>query len=190
MEKERIIAIVNFLDGDICNMGVDDETTITVDGNTYKVLTDSEADEEFREYEQNLLDEMGIECFAEFAQEYILTNFVDIDWFNTAMRESYQGYVEDIKHEEGRFEEEMEENGCETEEEYVDYLCGQYEDGVQWYKDDFGLKDLSKVVKDYNLLDEDKVIDYILEEDGRGGSLAHYDGIENEQDGYFIYQIG
>ena len=44
------------------------------------------------------------------------------------------------------------------------------------------------MVSRYDLLDIDAIIDYIKEQDGRG-ILAGYDGVENEEEEYFIYRI-
>ena len=49
-------------------------------------------------------------------------------------------------------------------------------------------KEILEVAIKYGTLDVDGIIDWIKAEDGRGGRLAGYDGIENEQDNYFIYR--
>lgn len=111
------------------------------------------------------------------------------------MEEDYRFYCDDIESEESssdeyenRLEEEMAEAECETKEDYIEYLCGNYSDSFEWFNSNFGSAELNHVINNYNLLDIDKVIEYIKEEDGRG-ILASYDGVENEEEEYFIYRV-
>lgn len=74
-----------------------------------------------------------------------------IDWFEDAMRESWEYYIEDIKCEsscneayESRLEEELAEYGFETEEEYLEHLMETYDDPIEWYVDNFGAEDFGK----------------------------------------------
>lgn len=74
-------------------------------------------------------------------------------WFEDAMRESYEFYVADIRYEsasnsdyESRLEEEMAEADCETEEDYIDYLCNDWDDAMEWYEMNFGVEDLGHAV--------------------------------------------
>lgn len=189
MESKKLIALLDlFADADIESIDIQDDKTVEVDGSEYKILTDEEADEEFRDYQQSLMDDLGIESFTEWAREHILMNFVDEDWFNEAMRESYESYVEDISREGNRLAEEIEEVGAVSEEDYVEHLCSAYDNGIQWYEQNFGLEQLANVVKEQNLLDFDKVVEYVKDCDGRG-CIASYDGEEQESGDYFIYQI-
>lgn len=73
------------------------------------------------------------------------------EWFDLALRESYEFYIDDIRHEspsiaysdeyESRLEEEMAEANCETEEDFLDYLCEGYDDAMEWYIDNFGAEE-------------------------------------------------
>lgn len=72
-------------------------------------------------------------------------------WFEDAMNESNEFYIDDIREEsscsdeyENRLAEEMADAECETEEEYLEYLNGQYEDPIEWYVDNFGADDFGK----------------------------------------------
>lgn len=72
-------------------------------------------------------------------------------WFDEAMEESNQFYIDDIREEssysddyETRLEEEMADADCETEEDYLEYLNNQYDDSVEWYVDNFGADDFGK----------------------------------------------
>jgi hypothetical protein len=190
MLKDKLIAVLSvYGSDDVDDISITDENIVVVDGDEFKVLDDDEADEEFRQYQQNLWDDCGINSFTDWARDYILSNFVDEDWFEEVMRESYQWYVDDIKNEGNRLQEEMEEHGVETEEEYIDCLCEAYDNGVDWYRQNFGDEDFSKVVEQKDLIDFDKVIEWLKDTDGRG-CIASYDGDEQEANGYYVYQIG
>lgn len=194
---ERIEALANFLGCEVEDLteGYREEVFETKDGEEYFVLTDDEADKEFYDYEENLIDELGLDSFTDWAREYIIENCLDTDWFDEQMKEDFAIYCDDIETEDSspdeyknRLEEEMAETECETKEDYIEYLCGNYSDGFEWFNSNFGSAELNHVINNYNLLDIDKVIEYIKEEDGRG-ILASYDGVENEEEEYFIYRI-
>ncbi|MGL5766793.1 MAG: hypothetical protein ACRCX8_14240 [Sarcina sp.] len=160
----------------------------------FLVVDEEEATDRFAEYQRDLIEEMGISCFAEWAQDHIKNNFVDTKWFEDFMREYYESYCEDIENEdpsdedfENRLEEEILENGCCDKWDYIDSLCEQ--DAVQWYKDNFGDNDFDSVVTNEGLIDTKAVIEWVEETGGRG-CLASYDGKEVEaEDGYYIYRV-
>lgn len=162
----------------------------------YMVLTDEEADDEFYNYESELIDELGLDAFSDWAKDYIIENCVDTEWFENFYYEDYESYANDIETEsassdeyENRLEEEMAEAGVDTKEDFVEYMVDRIRnDLVGEFEFDFGKNELRDVVSRYDLLDVDAIIDYIKEQDGRG-ILAGYDGIENEEGEYFIYRI-
>lgn len=194
---ERIEALASFLGCEVEDLkeGYREEVFETKDGEEYLVLTDEEADKEFYNYEETSIEELGLNLFSDWAKDYIIENCLDIDWFNEYMEDSYSCYCDDIESEESicdeyenRLEEEMANAECETKEDYISYLCERYVDSIAWFEDNFGSEELSHIINRYNLLDIDKVIEYIKEEDGRG-VLASWDGLENEEGEYFIYRI-
>ena len=74
-----------------------------------------------------------------------------VEWFEDAMIESNEFYIDDIRDEssysdeyETRLEEEMAEAECETEEDYLEYLNSDYDDPIEWYIDNFGADDFGK----------------------------------------------
>lgn len=168
----------------------------TEDGEEYMVLTDDEAEEEFYNYESDLIEECGLDAFSDWAKDYIIENCLDVDWFEDYFREDYESYANDIETESAssdeyanRLEEEMAEAECADVDEFIDYLVDSIRDDfVGNFKFDFGEEMLTEVIMNNNLLDMDAVIDYIKEEDGRG-ILASYDGVENEEGEYYIYRI-
>ena len=196
--EERIKVLAKFLgieESEILK-GYRDNIFETSDGEEYLVVTDEEADDKFYQYEENLIDELGLDAFSDWAKDYIIENCVDTEWFENFYYEDYESYANDIESEsassdeyENRLEEEMAEAECTTIEEFVEYMVDRIRDDlVGQFEFDFGKDALRDVVSRYNLLDMDAVIDYIKEEDGRG-ILASYDGVENEEGEYFIYRI-
>lgn len=168
----------------------------------YLVLTDEEADE-MVEDQFEMYEDIGM--FTPSFQEWIMDNAVDIrGWFEDAMQESYEMYVQDMKDEPGygtnddgedyenRLEQEMDEAGVEDEEEYVEYLMKQYDDAKDWYKENFGEEEFYKAVTKYGRVDWSKVAEEAISQDGRGAFLATYDfeEIEHryERDTFYIYR--
>lgn len=192
----RIEALAKFLGCEVEDLKeYREECFETKDGKEYLVLTDDEADKEFYNYEENSIEELGLDLFTEWAKEYIIENCLDTDWFDDCMKNDYENYCADIELEEAsndeyenRLEEEMAEADCNNVEDYIEYLCSDYDNGIDYFKINFGDYALNCVINKYNLLDIDKVIEYIKEEDGRG-ILASWDGVENEEGEYFIYRL-
>ena len=196
--EERIKVLAEFLGVEESEIlkGYRDNIFETSDGEEYLVVTDKEADDEFYQYEENLIDELGLDAFSDWAKDYIIENCVDTEWFENFYYEDYESYANDIETEsassdeyENRLEEEMAEAECTTIEEFVEYMVDRIRDDlVGQFEFDFGKDTLRDVVSRYNLLDMDAVVDYIKEQDGRG-NMAGYDGVENEEGEYFIYRI-
>lgn len=195
MRTEKIKALMDVVVGEVENMEeVEIDTIMEVDGEEYLVLTEDEAETRFHEQERELIEELGLSAFNEWASNYIMDNFLDRDYFDEILRESMENYIEGIKDEEGRLEEEMEEVGVENEEDYIDYLILNAGDSIQYYKNNFGDDGLQDLInRNESILDIDGIIEYIEEVDGRGGLLASYDGQEHEVkvDGeyFYIYRV-
>ena len=195
---EKIEALAKFLgiSEEEISEGYTDNVFETLDGEEYLVVTDEEADDEFYNYEAELIDELGLDAFTDWAKDYIVENCVDAEWFENFYYEDYESYANDIESEsassdeyENRLEEEMAEAECTTIEEFVEYMVDRISDDlVGQFEFDFGKDTLRDVISRYNLLDMDAIVDYIKEQDGRE-VLASYDGIENEEGEYFIYRL-
>lgn len=196
--EEKIKALAEFLGIEESEIEEDmnNHKYFRTEDEEYMVLTDEEADEVFYNYEEELIEELGLDAFSNWARDYIIENCVDTEWFENFYYEDYESYANDIETEsassdeyENRLEEEMAEAECTTIEEFVEYMVDRIRDDlVGQFEFDFGKDALRDVVSRYNLLDMDAVIDYIKEEDGRG-IMASYDGVENEEGEYFIYRI-
>ena len=192
MEMERVIALFNELnEEEIEEIMINGYDEIEVDGATYKVLTDDEAEEKFKSYQENLFDDMGLNGYSESFQAWIKENALDKDYFDDIVRESMEMYIEDVKYEdEERLLEEIKDAEVETEEEYLEYLIDEAGDSIEYVTDNFGKDYLDYILQDKPwLIDLDKVIEEIKSWDGRG-CIACYDGEELELDnGYFAYRI-
>ena len=156
---------------------------------------------------------MGIEAFTpDFQQDIIYNQMVDVDWFDDAMKESYEFYADDIMSEDGEHgnrlfdemikegvisEEDVTEDGelvdgidlDEKKEEFVEKLCENWDNGVQWYIDNFGEGDFSDVCKKHALYDYDEIAETAIRWDGRGHFISYYDGEELDiGDDLFAYK--
>ena len=113
-------------------------------------------------------------------------SFVNTEWFKEAIEEMEQAYVDDIARElpidqekyENRLQEEMAENGVESEEEYVELLVQNAGDPVQFYIDNFGEQSFYEVVDKYNLVNIRRLAEAIVNSDGVE-SILSIDGNEH-----------
>ena len=192
MEMDKIIALFNELNvEEIEEIMINGYDEIEVDGATYKILTDDEAEEEFKSYQENFFDDIGLSGYSKSFQYWIKENALDRSYFDDIVRESMESYIEDIKYDgEDRLSEEMEDAGVETEEEYLEYLIDNAGDSIEYFEDNFGSDYLDETLeKNPWLIDLDKVIEEIKSWDGRG-CLAYYDDVELELDNdYFAYRV-
>lgn len=181
----------------------------SVDGETYCVMDEYEADAALRDDIENFIDDCGIDAFTPEFFDWIKDNAIDQNWFEAACRESEESYATDIAYEDGRLEEEcvdagiissddLDEEGHYTGDldlssEYADYLFDRVSsdyggDFVDWYVDNFG--GLNSDVLKYMSYDLDAIVEEIKSWDGYGHNLARYDGKEHEQDGFYIFRQG
>lgn len=192
MEMKKIIGLLEYLGyEEIEEITINGYNEIEIDGATYKILTDDEAEEEFESYQKNLFDDIGLSGYSESFQYWIKYNALDKDYFDDIVREDCENYIEDIKYDgEDRLLEEMENAGVETEEEFLEYLIDNAGDSIEYVTDNFG-NDYLDILLNHNpwIIDLDTVIEEIKSCDGRR-CLAYYDDEELELDnGYFAYRI-
>ena len=193
MEMEKIIALFNELNvEEIEEIIINGYDEIEIDGATYKVLTDDEAEEEFESYQKNLFDDIGLSGYSGSFQTWIKYNALDRSYFDDIVREDYENYIEDIKYDDKeRLAEEMKDAGVETEEEYLEYLIDNAGDSIEYVEGNFGSDYLDEILQNNPwLIDLDTVIEEIKSWDGRR-CLAYYDDEELELDNdYFAYRVG
>lgn len=196
MMNEKIVALLNgvFAGENIDSIDFWDDNTIEVEGQTFLVLDDSEADEYYNDYQKELIDDLGLESFSGSFQDWIIDNCIDEQHFFDIMNESNEFYLDDIENEsswthDNRLEEEIAENNCVDREEYLELLNNNYDNAVEWYRDSFGDEQFKDYIKENeHLIDWDSVIEECKRVDGRG-ILASYDGEEIElENGYFAYK--
>jgi hypothetical protein len=156
-------------------------------------LFDSEASayDEACEQSKNILCDCGVD-YNHLKQFIDIDSAIDTDWFESALRESMEAYVEDIRDEwedddKTRLDVEMEDACCDTEEEFVDYLVGNAGDPIDWYEFNFG--DIDEVATEHNLFDYDKIAEMCVDCDGIPHFLASYDGNEDIIENVYVYRI-
>jgi hypothetical protein len=157
-----------------------------------------------------LLDDIGIDGIN-FDNLGGIENFVDADWFEDALKESFESYCYDIEYEgdntyDNRLVQEcydndliddddfeLDEDGeidytqCtldtdELVERYVDDYMSRLYDPISEFISQFGEDEFNRVIKDNGLVDMDELAEAIVDVDGPANSLSRYDGNEVEYD--------
>lgn len=161
------------------------------------------------ESSKNLLDDLGLDSFSEWAQNEVIENFAKSDWFQDAMEESNRFYAEDIASEDdwefgNRLVQECYEEGLITDEDFGVGEDGEpdhtnclvdkedlierradamnEDDPIEWYRMNFGDNEFNEVVKKNGLIDWDAAAEWSVDQDGPANNLASYDGKENTQE--------
>ena len=145
----------------------------------------SDAEEASTESVKDLLETEGVD-FIHFENIGGIEQFLDVDWFETALRECAESYISDIKSEPGRYEDEF---GDLDEEDAIDKYVDEAGDAIEWFKMEFGEDYFNKTVMDNGLVDLDALAAACTEADGPANELARYDGKEIELPcGYYCYR--
>lgn len=187
----KIKAICNFKEMSINDLEEINDNIFTIDNEEYYVLTDEEAQEMYEEIERELMSDFGLEGFTKIAQEYIINNCLNMDYFNEALNEYNTEYVYDM------YEDELEEMydiwGVSNEEELIEKLNNEYKNGLEFFREMYSDKEIFNIIDENYLIDIDKVIEYCQKMDGRGHIISTYDGEENTIEvnniDYYIYRI-
>ena len=187
----KIKAICNFKEMSINELEEINENIFTIDNEEYYVLTDTEAQEMYEEMEKDLIEEIGFYGFTEYAQEYIIDNYLNMEYFDYCLDEANMDYVDNM------YEDELEEMfdtwEVTNKKDLIVELNNQYKNGLEFFKEIYTDEEINEIINKNNLMDIDKVIEFCQEVDGRGHIIASYDGEENEIDvddtTYYIYRI-
>ena len=187
----KIKAICNFKEMSINDLEEINENIFTIDNEEYYVLTNEEAQEMYEEIEKDLINEMGLEGFTKIAQEYIINNCLNMNYFNGALNEYNTEYVYDM------YEDELEEMfdiwEVTNKEDLIVKLNNQYKNGLEFFKEIYSDREILNIIDENYLIDINKVIEYCQEIDGRGHIISTYDGEENiievNNIDYYIYRI-
>ena len=197
MENEKVTALLTevFEGENIDSIEIANDARIKVNGQTYLVLDDEEADNYYYDYQNELIGDLGLDAFIGYFQDIIIDNCIDEEHFFNMMNECNETYLDDIENEgslthDNRLEEEIEENGCKDRDEYLELLNNEYDNAINWYIYNFGEDLFKNYIKEHDyLIDWDEVIEECKDIDGRG-IMSSYDGYEIElNDGYFAYRI-
>lgn len=218
-ERIKALAAYLDVEEDTLKEGYDDMVVETEDGEEYLVCDESEAREKAKESIENFFDECGVAGFTEDFQDWIVDNAVESEWFEDAMRESNEFYFDAILEEgsdefESRAVEELYERNLIDDEDFdededgnvdhsqfrndprdykddfVDAMCEDWDDPIQWFRDNFGEEQFTEVVTQHNLVDLDAVVETAIEWDGVAHFIATYDGDEIAlDDGYYAYRL-
>ena len=177
-------------------------------GEEYLVYSDyDKAYEDAVEYAKDVFEDVGIDI--EHLQKFIvIRDLIDTDWFDDALRESMEFYVDDITTEwesDGRTrlyhemvdagiideidEDEDEDISDYEKEDFIDYLVGKQGNSIDWFRFNFGERDFNDTIIERNLIDLDQLARECVDIDGVAHFLASYDGNEIEDGEYYLYRI-
>ena len=148
-DDERINALAEYLNIDTSEISnIYDYEYETPEGD-YLVVTEEEAEELAKEDIRNLYDDLGLESFTSSFRDWIIMNALDNDWFEEAVKESMESYVEDIEDEtsadfENRLIEEMYEHQVLTDDDFeededgeIDYTSLKADIDIDYKKEEF-----------------------------------------------------
>jgi len=171
-------------DGIIEEKDLEDEITAIDDEESDNNDRISELESEVEELEDELRE---FEEDEELERQEEITNELLI--LNSQIRE-----LEGIDYD-GKKESIIESAKEEIKEEYYDSVYSELEDPVDYFVHNHGFYTLTELIKNGPIfIDEKKLIQDLISEDGRGLLLAGYDGEENSQDydneTYYIYKVG
>lgn len=196
-EEARRQALANYLEVSVDTVESNDNNEFNVNGETYRVLTDEEADYEFDDRIRSLWDEMGLELVSSYMRDWILENALDEDALESLVREEIERDVydwldetevvdrcidydivekEDVYDEDDNIKEDVDldslkeklvDSEFENIDNYAEYLFDR------GYEED--------VLSDY--IDEETVIEALKDDidvngSGRGQELSYFDGEE------------
>lgn len=216
--EDKLNALASFKGVDVSEITYDGDMSdpwdeYEVDGESYIVCTPEEADQLLRDDIENFIDDLGLAFTDEF-NEWIIDNaLIESDWFEEACQESNEFYASDIASESGEHgsrlndecieagiisEEDIDEDGnyigdLDLEQELADYITedigDSYDSYFEWYRSEFGDDNIRTLITQGQLtFDIDKIADEVYNWDGYGNNLAKYDGVENEENGFYIFR--
>ena len=180
---------------------------------SYYVMDDDESWQAVYDDIESLIDDIGLDAFTPYFQDIIVNDFIDDDYFDTYCLDDYRDYCADIENESddeygNRLIRESIENGVIDASEVVDgkytglkdlqedLACAihekigeEYDNYVDWYRFNFGNEGLLALLKyrNYSDLDLNRIVDFCIDTDGYGHSIASYDGNTIELENFYAY---
>lgn len=184
VKEERIKALANYLDVELDELECAkyDENLFIFLNEEYLVLTEEEAYEEVKQ---------EVEEYAQFFNDSFLSHCADDELLEEVHLELALNYVEDLSHEEGMLEQEMCHYGASDKEELAERIKNEsmLEGAFEYLFNNFGKRKAVEIAFHLGALDIDYMTEEAIQADGRGHFISSYDGVEIEQDGFFIYRI-
>lgn len=149
-----------------------------------KNAIDYDFEEAYREMEESYVEDIENEGSREFGNR-LIEEMYDADILTDDDFVEYEDG--EIDHE--TLKDEVDLN--DKKEEFIDYLLDNISDFRKEFIFEFGVDEVLRLVKEgYADLDINAIVDETIRWDGRGPSLASYDGEERELDnGLFAYRV-
>lgn len=103
---------------------------------------------------------------------------------------------EEFENAKNDYRDELESDVENNIDEFVNSLDGDYDDGIEYWEQNFGGEEVTRIAKENGLIDFDGLAQYIIDQDGRGTVLNHWNGDEDEEtvtfrdetETYYIYK--
>lgn len=130
----------------------------------YYVVTEEEAEELAKEDIRSLYDDLGLDSFTDYFRDWIIMNALDNDWFEEAVRESMEYYVEDIEDEassmgyENRLIEEMHDHQVLSDDDFE--IDEDGEPNLRELKEGIDIDDLKEEYIDLLVENAGNAVDY------------------------------
>lgn len=152
-----------------------------------------DAENEAIEQCKQIIEDCGLSENLIFEAE--IQGLIDDSWFIDFWNElhEFNAYEEDIQYIATDVEMEQLENGEISEDEIRDNYFNSLQDYIQGqemdeYKFQFGEEQFHDILIRENLIDIDALSRWCVDMDGVAHFLAHYDGEEISENGYYIYR--
>lgn len=214
LDRLNINVVINNLNNDIlldntklvetlvkCDL-IEDIESISVNGDYVEtdmgefLIFDNYADVEAEAIEQckQIIEDCGLTETLIFEAE--IQGLIDDSWFIEFWNElhEFNAYEEDIQYIANDKEMEQLENGEISEDEIRENYFNSLQDSIKGqeideYKYQFGDEQFQDILIRENLIDIDALSRWCVDMDGVAHFLAHYDGEEIEENGYYIYRV-
>ena len=169
-DEDRINALAEYLDIDPSEISnIYDNEYETPEGD-YLVVDEYESERLARDDIENLYDDLGLDSFTSDFKDWIIMNALDNEWFEDAIKESYEYYVEDIEDEassmgyENRLIEEMHDHQVLSDDDFEEGEDG--EPDLTTLKDDVDIDYLKEEFIDLLVENAGNPVDYCADNFG------------------------
>lgn len=176
LKKSKLADYLNVDEEEIREL---DDDRFEVNDSEYLVCDEDEAYELASKDIQNTFDDLGLDAFTKDFKDYILRNYLNIDWIEDVIKDDLYavlGEDEDIPSDEL--------------DDYVSNKFDEIDDPIEWLIENYGDEFMTNLISNNpGILDMEQVIDDCIYEDGIAHFIAYYDGNEIDLgDGLFAYR--